>query len=74
MYFSLLAEVSSRIPQSLIKFYPSVLSTNMAKKRSKPKVKKEQHGKPSQKQFNDVQKKSSSFFTAMIAILGIARS
>lgn len=43
---------------------------NMAKKRSKPKVK--EHGKYSQKQFNEVQQKSSSFFiTAAIAILGI---
>ena len=41
----------------------------MAKKRSKPKVK--EHGKSSQKQFNEVQPKSSSFFTAVIAILGI---
>ena len=41
----------------------------MAKKRSKPKVK--EHVKSSQKQFNEVKQKSSSFFTAVIAILGI---
>ena len=43
----------------------------MAKKRSKPKVK--EHGKSSKKQFNDEvqEQKSSSFFTAVIATLGI---
>jgi len=61
----------ARYPQGYLSLkylshHPS--NINMAKKRNKPKVK--EHVKPSQNQFNDVQK-SSSFFTAVIAILGI---
>ena len=69
-------KVSSKIPHSLKAIKIKNLSSNiikhiiMPKKRSKPKVK--EHGKPSQKQLNEVQKSSSSsFFTAVIAILGI---
>ena len=69
---STLAKVSSRIPLKYLIITSSCSQTFMAKKRSKPKVK--EHGKSSQKQFNDLQPKSSSFFTAVIAILGIILS
>jgi len=59
-------KVSSRIPMAMP---PSINIIIMVKKRSKPKVK--EHIKPSQKQINEVKQKSSSFFTAVIAILGI---